>query len=340
MIEIHRAAESEYDACDAFVEASPSGTLFHTTAWLRTTGLPFALYACTSGAKLVGVAAVAERRQYGITVAAQAPLTPYLGIVANVEALKPVTRVSLWKELSTVVARKLQEDYPAVALHLTPQWLDVHGFIWNGFSTGVRYTYTVDLHDLDRTWADMDAKRRNDIRRAEKDGIVVEESSDFAVVRRCVEHSFARQGMEPGFFDQAARAHDVLRAAGRCSAWVARREGSTDPMAVAYVVWDRHRAYYLLGGYDHERAHGGAHALATWTAIRSLAGRGLDVFDFEGSQIPQIELYFRKFGGTLTPYYAVRWESQGARVMNRAAQTALFPRRVAGKLWRRFGPRK
>ena len=31
----------------------------------------------------------------------------------------------------------------------------------------------------------------------------------------------------------------------------------------------------------------------------------LNVFDFEGSMIPSIEKYFRKFGGEITPYYSL-----------------------------------
>lgn len=32
---------------------------------------------------------------------------------------------------------------------------------------------------------------------------------------------------------------------------------------------------------------------------------GLKYFDFERSMIPQIERYFRGFGGQLTPYYRI-----------------------------------
>ena len=35
---------------------------------------------------------------------------------------------------------------------------------------------------------------------------------------------------------------------------------------------------------------------------------GLNQYDFEGSMVQSLEQFFRKFGGTLTPYYAVRWE--------------------------------
>ena len=46
-----------------------------------------------------------------------------------------------------------------------------------------------------------------------------------------------------------------------------------------------------------------------WKAIKfSKEELGLAEFDFEGSMVPQIEQFFRKFGGILTPYYSVVWE--------------------------------
>ena len=79
-------------------------------------------------------------------------------------------------------------------------------------------------------------------------------------------------------------------------------------IAAVYIVWDEKRSYYLLGGYDAEESHHGASALAMWEAIRFTKEElGLKEFDFEGSMVPSIEMFFRKFGGTLTPYYSVRW---------------------------------
>jgi hypothetical protein len=31
----------------------------------------------------------------------------------------------------------------------------------------------------------------------------------------------------------------------------------------------------------------------------------MPVFDFEGSMLPEVEKYFRDFGGVLTPYYTI-----------------------------------
>ncbi|MDI6740189.1 MAG: GNAT family N-acetyltransferase, partial [Candidatus Edwardsbacteria bacterium] len=76
-------------------------------------------------------------------------------------------------------------------------------------------------------------------------------------------------------------------------------------IAATFCIHDATTAYYLLGGYDHASKHRGAGAAALWAAIGHAKGIGLKRFDFEGSMVPQIERYFRGFGGTQTLYLTI-----------------------------------
>ena len=59
-----------------------------------------------------------------------------------------------------------------------------------------------------------------------------------------------------------------------------------------------------MGGIS--RANNFAMSALLWEAILySKNELKAQVFDFEGSMIPSIERYFRKFGGELTPYYTL-----------------------------------
>ena len=74
--------------------------------------------------------------------------------------------------------------------------------------------------------------------------------------------------------------------------------------AVAYVVWDEHAAFYLLGGADPELRTSGASSLLLWEALQRARSR-TDVFDFEGSMLAPVERFFRGFGAVQTPYLRV-----------------------------------
>jgi len=161
----------------------------------------------------------------------------------------------------------------------------------------------------------MDDSRRNDIRRAEKDGIIVEPGDNFKETFALVEKTFQRQKIELKFKSVAFGYNEVLSEKGQCKSFLARnKEGKA--IAVVYIAWDNKRSYYLLGGYDLEKRHHGASAIAMWEAIKFTKEKlRLNEFDFEGSMIPQVEQFFRKFGGRLTPYYSVNWAKPSINIV-------------------------
>ena len=175
----------------------------------------------------------------------------------------------------------------------------------------------------------MDAARRRNIISAEKAGIQVEIGAGLDSILRLREMSFERQDLTPLYEQVAHTIERALRSADRCLAFLARNK-EDKPVGGVWIVWDEKRAYYLLGGYDHAAKSNNAVALAMWRAIQYTAvNLRLTEFDFEGSVIPPVERFFRKFGGTLTPSYRVRYRRPS--VLGRTLRAG---RRVAGKLKR------
>ena len=76
-------------------------------------------------------------------------------------------------------------------------------------------------------------------------------------------------------------------------------------VAATFCVHDKKTAYYLFGGYDVLNKHHGAGVSTMWNCMMHAKREGLNIFDFEGSMIPEVEKYFREFGGELIRYYRV-----------------------------------
>jgi len=104
--------------------------------------------------------------------------------------------------------------------------------------------------------------------------------------------------------------------------FVALKDGI--PLSAALCVYDKNTAYYLLGGYDYENKHHGAGALVIWESIKYAKSIGLKEFDFEGSMVPQIERYFRGFGGRLTPYFRVNKAKLPLEILLKFVKRELF----------------
>lgn len=121
-----------------------------------------------------------------------------------------------------------------------------------------------------------------------------------------MEKTFSRQSIKPNYKTAAYNYNKVATEAGQGKSFQAiDKHGNI--IAVEYLVWDNKESYGLLGGYDSESSCRGAKSLALWEGIKFSKGIGLQQFDFEGSMIPQIEHFVRKFGGKQTPYFTIRW---------------------------------
>jgi hypothetical protein len=322
--EVRALDASEFARWDEFVQQSPQGTLFHTTLWLEAAGVPYRLLGCFRGGELHGgfaLGLVGHR-------AAETPhpsLTPYLGILYPRSHAKYVTEISNNKEIGSVFAAFLRSEFDRVELPFAPEVADLQPFIWQGFEVELHYTYRLPLTNLSSVLDNMDAARRRNLVSAEKQGVQVEVGADFAQIVRLKEISFERQGLVASDVPAAVRFEAALRRAGRCQAFLARsKEGA--PLGGVWIAWDEKRAYYLLGGYDHSAKSNNAVALAMWRAIQFAAvDLKVQEFDFEGSIIPPIERFFRKFGATLTPFHAIRYRHVS------------LARRIARKIVRMIG---
>jgi hypothetical protein len=296
---------NEWPAWDAFVSKSPQGTLFHTTKWLQTTGEAFKIYGCFKDDCLIGgmVVEVVDHR-----IAGHSHHSPYLGVVLPPSFPKYLTTLTYHKNILIALANYVKEQFQAISSRMGPDVRDVQPFIWAGYSISVRYTYRIDLRDLDAAWLNMEDKRRNDIRKAERDGITIDHEGSMKDILSLVETTFQRQRQRVDFGELAMRREKVLSANNQCRCFVAKSSAG-EPIAGVFMVWDEKCAYYLLGGYHPESSHRGAGALAIWNAIR-YAGEALELqqFDFVGSTVRPVERFFRDFGGFLIPTYVVNFQ--------------------------------
>lgn len=284
--------------------ASQYGCLFDSIKWtslfepqIRRIGL------FDAGGDLRGGFCAWQQRIYGLRVLRNPPFTPHIGPFYAPKAQNAAAQTDEQRAVVEAMAEYLSQRTAAVfRLSLSISFDDCLPFYWRGWKTLPQYTYRIDLiQDENALWAALSKERRNDIRKAQKDNIIVEETVDTRAMRALVTETYARHNKS---FPRAAMENILLSWPPRKNSYcyLSRLEGS--PIAGVYVVHDSYTAYYLMGGYS-EGAHHGAGALAMWHAILRAKELGVRVFDFEGSNVPSVERYFRGFGGTLTPYFGV-----------------------------------
>jgi len=299
----------EHRLWDELVEASPQGSLFCRSWWLKVADPDIRVLGYFDRGRLIAGIPLFFKKRLGVKFCTMPSLTQTWGVVIEPIEGKQVHQITRQLEILTIFARHLAEEqvflqrfHPAIANFLPFHWL--------GFQQVSRVTYVIEhLCDLDRVWAEMRENQRREIRKAEKRGLVVEPCVP-EVVAHNLAKTYTRQGLQtPVDTELVCRIHDVAQqnGAGNC---FAARDFYGRVHAAAMLVWDRKRAYYLTGGGDPSLRTSGATALLLWRMMQFASSRSA-VFDFEGSQIPAVERFFRAFGASQVWYHEIskmpRW---------------------------------
>jgi len=218
------------------------------------------------------------------------------------------------KTLHSALANSpLLSSPPLLQFGLPPEEKDVQPYLWKGYKVSPTYTYQIDLEQTEELiLAGFDARLKRNIAKAVRDGLVVRKAVEMGEVRDLVEKRRAnrverrekrREGSVESRESLVSRILREYTKEGRAFGVVAEREGKV--LSVVYCVYDRTTVYYILGGYDKKIRQRGAASLAFQGAIMHAKSLGLKVFDFEGSMVPSIELFFRAFGGQLVPKFTI-----------------------------------
>lgn len=254
------------------------------------------------------------RRRYGLTLLTMPPLTPVLGPWLAPTSGKYETALTEQHHLLTALVEGLP-SFDLFTHHFHPSVTNWLPFYWKGFTQTTRYTYRLErAQDLDAVWSALRDKTRNAIRKAERDGIVVEESEDIDTFIGLYAKSFARQGLALPCAPELIRRIDAAsRRQNARKLYLARGRDGT-PHAGVFCVHDDTACYYLMQGGDPALRDSGANLLAVWRSIELAGKRGL-AYDFEGSVHRPIERFVRSFGAVQTPYLQVRGVSRRMRVL-------------------------
>jgi Acetyltransferase (GNAT) domain len=267
---------------------------------------------CEQGGRVVARLPYVVRGRPRFGMLAQSGLTQTLGPWVEASDAKPARALAREHELLA----ELESRLPAArgfAQQFSPVMVNALAFYWAGYRLEVRYTYRLEgLGSEDALWEGMRDNIRREIRKARKRVEVVE---DLGVDRfhEVLSKTYERQGIEtPHSLVELERLHAacVRRGAG---AMLFARDEAGRVHAVAWVVWDRSAAYYLLAGGEPELRTSGAASLLAWEAI--LRARAFtDVFDFHGSMLQPVERFVRAFGSRQTPYLSVTRMSPAVRL--------------------------
>ena len=246
------------------------------------------------------------------------PLTPYLGVYINYpNAQKLTSRLAYEKDVLNVVIKNLPafDHFGQSFLPGFNNWLP---FFWAGFNQTTYYTYRLNnLESLDLVYDNFRENIRREIRKAEKEGIVIEENNDSELLFTLFQDTLNRQGLQEKIQKELVIRLFANCKIRECGKIFLAKDGYGNCHSALFLAWDNNTAYYLLGGSNKSFRNSGAMSLLMWHAIK-FTSRHVKVFDFEGSMLEPVERYFRAFGAEQTPYFNIWKTSKKEQFLRKA----------------------
>ncbi len=266
---------------DEFIEETKQGSIFHTTKWCSLFPDKYRVYGVKKGSELVG--GIIGFEQVGKYISGGYTLTPYQGIVVKSNGLKYVSEMSLHTEIGLLLAEFLSRTYESVSIVNHWTFPDIRPFLWHGWRPILKYTYVVDISDMEMAEISLEKDTRYAIKQAKDMSTCT--VKDFGEL---YDFTFHRKGLESaivilwlnGFFNTIP--HELVACGD----------------SAGVMMWDSKRAYFIFAG---SKCDGGSNGVL-WNLLKDMNKLGYDEVDLVGCNDQMIGAYKRGFGGTLTPY--------------------------------------
>lgn len=292
-------SRADYPLWNAFVDRSPEGSVFSKTDYLETLGVAFHVVVAEQRGSIVA-GMVVSRNALGVN---SNPLfAKYLGVLHPPDLSNNHKTVSRNVALDTALIADIPRHHVwSYTFH--PAFRNWLPFFWSNFHQTTRYTYRLSFQASADWRGCYDNKLRSALSRSTAEGLFIEPVHPDELAA-AVEASFVDRGNRLPL--QRQRLLSILRdltTQGYLGCFGAR-EPDGRLLAGAGILSEPRCAYLLLNGMFRAQQSHGANARLVDFALEWASDRCAS-FDFEGSMYARIERFYRRFGGTLTPYFSI-----------------------------------
>jgi hypothetical protein len=278
-----------------------SDEIFSSARWALASGKALKRFCILDDhQKLVGGFVAYEGGKSWFKTLVTPPFASHCGLFLDYHSSVTHKRNSFEKKVLDAIADFLKKsNYAYYQIDFPNAFTDMQSFVWKGLNVEVKYTYQVDLTQTEEMLRTaLDQKLRNVINKFEKEEGQLEFSSPSEDTSRLITTNFVNHQVKwkEDVFNSLMKADFMKSAFAKINGKIA---------GVAITAGQGKCTYYLFGAVDRTLKNNAAGPAALFHAILQAKSQGFEIFDFEGSMIPEIEKYFRQFGGKLIPHFTI-----------------------------------
>jgi hypothetical protein len=305
-IQVEPLQEGELPQWVRLIESSPHGTVYAQPRYLDTlcsaAGGRFVVLGARHGDELAGGVALYETEsRFGRVVA------PRLLLYYNGPVLRPygtrypseqsARHVKTLRALERAIASR---RYARVTLTSMATFTDARPFVAAGWSTGLQYTYAVDIGEPVKQWTRVEQNLRRLIQRCEREGFDCVDDDDFDAFYALHERTMDRKGQGSYLPAEGFRRYfDGLRGAGLCRLFHARAPGGRVVASQLVLLGARGLCHLVAASADEAFLRSGASAFLRWKSFEALAASGYRTADLTDASLNAVTHFKSQLGGEL-----------------------------------------
>jgi hypothetical protein len=316
----------EYADWDRLVDRSVHGTVFHYSWWLKATSSDFQILVVRDRDFRLLAGLPLPKKRFAFLRLYHAPLlTPYLGPIFDLTGVtNHYDRLFAMRSQGELLARSLP-SFDTVRYMAGACGPDLQGFLWAGFRVQLAYTFRFSAHSsLEDIASAMSRTHAQKLSKAKRLKLTVSKNSDIETLISLNTMIFARQNRQPPYSPELVRRlWSESSARNRARLYIARTADGL-PAAGLLTVNDDRSTYQIVSGVDTSMSDVPGGNLVLWTAIQEAIQEGRD-FDFEGSSLRGVEVFYRRWGAAAVPV----WRIEKSGSIQGALIQAIIQRRLA-----------
>jgi hypothetical protein len=291
---------------DSFVEESPDKTIFHTWKFLKIiekysgyTLLSFGIFEQKKDT-LISLFPLFFQKRMGMKfLFSHPPMSgvPFIGLLMNPEYSAVSQRQK--ERLLGMVVHEVNSEIQALApnyisISLGPTVKDIRPFLWNGFTMGIDYTYTVNLNpSLDSIWNSFDRTTKKEIRSAEKYNLSLKEGDDIDWFYTVMEDRYRQQNMKFPLFGPDYLKEILATFPDAVRLYFLYNDKNVIDLGIIYEYNKRCSFWVNLDRSIH------SFEFFTWEFVKLAKSKGMDLLEIQGANIERLSLFKSKFNPDL-----------------------------------------
>ena len=274
--------------------------------------------------QIVGGFYYLKTKKYGFDFIKLPPYSPHCGLFFINESKNQSSKNNAVKDIMTEVCQYISKQKSSLCVLAFPsQITDLQPFFWDNYKVIPNYTYRIDLSkSMDEIKTNFDSKNRNKINKAIKENVLVEDSVlNSAQLIDFFKSSLTSTGANV-YNNELKNIFEIF--SNQANSFTLTAKHNNLIVGNVLCVFDKINCYYLLGGVNKDSGVAGVNNLLLQKSIEKAQQLGCKTFDFEGSMLKGVEVFFRNFGGKMEAYYTINKASLPLEMLLKFKKRSLF----------------